>query len=105
MTGSGLVTLSDVREVHPDVREVIPDVREWLGDLPDVWGWSVDPNGCARGPPRCPGVVGRPPGNPGVVGRPARMSRIGREALSYVREWSGGPPKCLEMVESPYRMS
>ena len=33
------------------------------------------------------------------------MSGSGWEALSDVREWSGGPPKCPGMVEMPFRMS
>ena len=28
-----------------------------------------------------------------------------REALSYVREWSGGPPGCAGVVGRPSRMS
>ena len=42
---------------------------------------------CSRGPPGCPGVVGR---HFRMIGRPSRMSRRGREALPDVREWSGG---------------
>ena len=33
------------------------------------------------------------------------MSGISREALLAVREWSGGPHKCLGLVGRPYRMS
>ena len=48
----------------------------WSGReaLPDVWEWSGDHPGC-----------------PKVVGRPSRMSGCVREALLYVRVWSGGP--------------
>ena len=33
------------------------------------------------------------------------MSGSGRESLSDVREWSGGPPRCPEVVRRPSRMS
>ena len=33
------------------------------------------------------------------------MSAICREALLKVREWSGGPPRCLEVFKRPSRMS
>ena len=59
--------------------------------LPDAWEWS-------GGPPECPGVVGKPSRmsgkpsqSPGVVGRPSRMSESCWEALTDVRELSGGP--------------
>ena len=50
-------------------RETLLDVREWSG-----------------GPPECPGVVGRP----------SRKSRIGREALRHIREFSVSPPRMSE---------
>ena len=31
---------------------------------------------------------------PRVVGRPSHMFVSGRKAISDVREWSGGPPRC-----------
>ena len=40
-----------------------------------------------------------------MSGRPSRMSWSGWEALSYVREWSGGPPGCPGVVKRPSRMS
>ena len=61
MTGSGLETLLDVREVHPDVREVLRDDQKWSG-----------------GPPGCGGVVERP----------SRMNRSGQEVILNDREWS-----------------
>ena len=33
------------------------------------------------------------------------MTGSGRESLTDVREWSGGPPGCLGVVERPSRMS
>ena len=33
------------------------------------------------------------------------MSGGGREALPYVRGWSGGPPKCPGVVRRPAQMS
>ena len=33
------------------------------------------------------------------------MSSIGWEALPNVREWSGSPPGCLQMVEMHSRLS
>ena len=33
------------------------------------------------------------------------MSESGREAFPDVREWSVGPPGCLEVVRSPSRKS
>ena len=35
----------------------------------------------------------------------SRMSGSGREAILDVREWSGGPPGCLGVVERTSRMS
>ena len=58
MTGSGLQTLPDEREIHPNVREVLPNVREWSG-----------------GPPGCLEVVRRP----------SRMFGSGREDLLDVQ--------------------
>ena len=68
-------------------REVLPDVQV-----------------CSRGSPRSPGVVGTPSQMYGsgwetlpdirVVEWPSRMSGSCREALTDVREWSGGPPGC-----------
>ena len=43
--------------------------------LPKVWVWS-----------RCP------PKGPEMVEKPAWRFGKGREALSEVQEWSGGPP-------------
>ena len=84
----------------------LPDVREWSGDPPKCPRVVRDPLGC-------PGVVGcpswmseRPRRCPGLVVKPFRMSRKPsrmsgsvrkalpdiQEALSDVREWSGGPP-------------
>ena len=69
-------------------QEALPNVREWL-----------------RGPPECPGVVGRPSQCLRMFGRPSRMAGSGREALPDVREWSGGPPECPGVVERHSRMS
>ena len=33
------------------------------------------------------------------------MSGSGREALTDVREWSGGPNRCPGVVRRPFRMS
>ena len=63
--------------------------------LPDVWEWLLGPPGCpgvVGSSSGCPGVVGSPSGYPGVVVWLSRMSGSGREALSDVLEWSGGPP-------------
>ena len=48
-------------------RESLQDVREW-----------------SRGPPGCPGVVGRPSGMSATVREPSQMSGIGPEALPDV---------------------
>ena len=37
--------------------------------------------------------------------RQSRISESGREVLPDVREWSGGPPRCLGMVRMPSQMS
>ena len=55
--------------------------------LPNVWDRS-------RGPPICPGVVGRPPSLLGVVRKPFRMTGSSQKALPNVRKWSGNPPGC-----------
>ena len=110
-------------------RETLPDVPEGWKSLPDVQKLSEGPLGRAGGPIGCPGVVRRPSrlsrcgempssmslrprGCTGVFGRPSRMSGSGREALSDVWEWLGGPPgslggppECPEVVGSPSRMS
>ena len=97
-------------------REVLPEVREWSGgalECKGVVGWSSRMSGNGReafrfvrewsgGPPGIPGVVwrpswksewwGEPPGCPEEGGKTSRMCGSGREALRYVREWSGGTP-------------
>ena len=40
-----------------------------------------------------------------MVGRPCQIFRIGREVLLEVREWSGGPVRCPEVVGRPSRVS
>ena len=40
----------------------------------------------------------------GSGGRPSRMSGSGREALSHVQEWSGGPSGSSGVVGRPSRM-
>ena len=37
-------------------------------------------------------------------GRLSRMSGSGRESLSDVREWSGGPPRWPEVFGRPFQM-
>ena len=97
-------------------RNSLLDVREWTG-----------------GPLECPGVVGRPsqmsgndrdalPGCLAVVGRPSRKSgrqsqlsgngerpfrmfESDRDAPLDVREWTGGPPGCQEVVRRPSWMT
>ena len=41
----------------------------------------------------------------GVVGIHSWMSGNGRKTLPYVREWSGGLPKCPGVVERLFLMS
>ena len=41
---------------------------------------------------------------PGAVWRPFRMFGIARQELPEIREWSGGPPECPEMVGRLSRM-
>ena len=41
------------------------------------------------------GMSGVPPAGPGGVGRPTRKSGMGVEALTQVREGSGGPHRVL----------
>ena len=73
-------------------REAFPDVREW-----------------SKGPPKCPGVVGRPYR---MFGRSSRIFVSDREAhpdvrdaLTDVRVWSVGLPGCPGVVRSHSRMS
>ena len=66
-------------------QEVIPHFREWsvgppggqavVGSSSRIREWSGDPHGCQAG-----------------LGRPSQMSGSCREALTDVKEWSGGPP-------------
>ena len=72
-------------------REAVPNFRQWF-----------------RGPPGCPGVVGKPSRK---FGRPSRISGSVRKALpdvrkmlSNARECSRGPPRCPGVVGKPSRM-
>ena len=73
-------------------RETLLNVPDWWEAFPDIQQWS-------RGPPECPGVVGRPSQMSGsyrealrMSRKPSQMSRSGREAVPHLRKWSGGPP-------------
>ena len=122
MSGSGRETLPDDRKKS----EKPPGcLRDPLG-CPSVfgrpswksgggWEFLLDVWERLGGPPRYPGVVGRPCRMSGSGGSPSRMSGSCREtlpnvqerweALSDVREWSGGPPGCPGVVGRPRRMS
>ena len=129
MCGSGLDGLQDVRVWSggpPGCLEVVgrpsrrsgsggsPSRMSWSGcdALPDAREWSENPTGCTGGPLGC---SGGPLGCPGVVwrfsrlsvssGRPSWMSGIGREALTYAREWLGVSTGCSGVFGMPFRMS
>ena len=55
------------------------------------------------GPPRGQEGLGVPPGRLGCVQRPSCWAGKGREALSEVQEWSGGPPEGCMSQEVSHR--
>ena len=122
MSGSGREAFTDVREWS----EGPPNVRMWsdstsgcpgvVGRLPRMtesgWEalsvvpvWSGDPFECPGCPPGYPVVVGRPTWFSGSGREALPDVWVGREAFTYVQEWSGGPPGCQGVVDWLSRMA